>query len=415
MWLTRTCYAFVCACALGLESRTQAALEAIVGRTTLALDTDVVLSLLSPDEPPHETVVALGKQWRELGGRVVVSNEVFSEVAHHASIAEKAFDNVSDLWPAHLMDRQILSKNAFVRGFGRLLEEKKADPRDWPRWIRQFQGKSQQDTTAIKRTLRNDYSFGELPSPNAENRRLASEVETYLTEGRGKDSASGWNDRTKIIRGDKARRDAKLFASLAQAIETGHDAGDGRATYLVTSSGRFRDVERRFRAGDPSFVLSVPAATYVLAMAPGRVLGMTALRAFLFDGRWRERVSDFELLALRVVRRSTQFDMPWVKRSQLLRDLRSSVEAEARERGGASSRGDRGRQSDWSGSDSEPLSKAIAHALDEVAADRKTEVELSKAHAEIERLKTALADERLKKIADRSGRPRSTSRGATRS
>ena len=138
-WLTRSCFAFVCACSLGLEVRTQAALESIIARTALVLDTDVILSLLSADEAPHDSVQALTKEWREFGGQVLVTREVLSEVAHHAWIAQNDLDHVIDLLPATHLDRQVLSKNAFVRGFGRLLERGEVKPSHWSRWMRQIQ------------------------------------------------------------------------------------------------------------------------------------------------------------------------------------------------------------------------------------------------------------------------------------
>ena len=166
-WLTRSCFAFVCACSLGFEVRTQAALESIIERTALVLDTDVVLSLLSLDESAHESVDVLAKQWREFGGQILVTKEVLSEVAHHAWIAQVDLDSIADFLPASHLDRQILSKNAFVRGFGRLLELKQVKPSHWKKWISQFKGKSKGDVTAIRTALVKDRGFGELPPPNA--------------------------------------------------------------------------------------------------------------------------------------------------------------------------------------------------------------------------------------------------------
>jgi hypothetical protein len=395
-WLTRSCFAFVCACSLGLEARTQAALESIIERTALVLDTDVVLSLLSIDEPPHESVLTLTREWREFGGHVLVTNDVLAEVAHHAWIAQTDLDHVADLLPATHLDRQVLSKNAFVRAFGRLLELNEVRPKHWPTWIRQFRGNAPDDLTAIRSTLIKDRGFGELPQPNAKSRSLATEVQAYIerkNQIRGK--SGNWDSRSEHIRRDKARRDASLFASMVQALDAGHARGDGRATYLVTSSARFRDVERHFRHHESTFVLSVPAATYMLSMIPGRSLGLTALRSFLFDGRWQERVSDFQLLALRIVKRSGEFDMPWAKRSHLLRALRSRVESMARElseRKTVSKDAVDKLEDEWMTTRSDELSTALAQSLDQVAADRRTEDQLSAAQLKIQELEEQLAN-----------------------
>lgn len=396
-WLTRSCYAFVCACSLGLEARTQAALESIIERTSLVLDTDVVLSLLSPDEPPHASVESLTKEWREFGGQVLVTREVMSEVARHAWIAQKDYDQVRDLLPATHMDRQIVSKNAFVRGFGRLVEEGKAKPSHWNQWIAQFRGRADTDITPTRTALIKDRGFGEVPPATNRAKTLAAEVQKYIERRNQLKSAAKIDTaREEFIRVDKASRDASMFASLSQAIDDGHTRGDGRGTYLITSSARFRDIERRFRSGEATFILTVPAAAYLLSMVPGRALGLSALRTFLFDGRWSERTTDFELLALRIVRRSTEFDMPWAKRSSLLRDLRGRVESVARDR---SERGKVTREAiqqveeSWMAG-SEELPRALAKALDQVAADRKTEAQLQTAKARIRELEAQLAAER---------------------
>lgn len=231
--------------------------------------------------------------------------------------------------------------------------------------MQQFRGKSATDVTPIRNYLLKDLGFGLLPQCNATARNLANEVKSYLERKHPK-SFSGYEDaRDERIRVDKARRDAFLFAALVQAIDQGHERGDGRATYLVSSSSRFRDVQRQFRHDDVSFMFSVPAATYILSMIPGRSLGLTAFRSFLFDGRWQERMSDFQLYALRIVKRSAEFDMPWAKRSQLLRELRGNVESVARDRTGRSKANREEVQQiedEWMGSNTEALPRALAQA-----------------------------------------------------
>ena len=254
--------------------------------------------------------------------------------------------------------------------------------------------------TAIRSTLIKDRGFGELPPPNSKSRDLALQVQRYLErKNRLKTNATLWDSRGEFIRTDKAKRDASLFASIIQAIDDGYARGDGRATYLVTSSGRFRDVQRQFREDEPTFILSVPAATYMLSMVPGRTLGLSALRTFLFDEHWQERVSDFQLLALRIVKRSAEFDMPWAKRSVLLRELRGRVESVARERS-ARNRANRDEvgkiEEEWiEGSDELPT--ALAQSLNQVAADRKTDARLAAAERRIRELEEQLETEKRRK------------------
>jgi len=104
-------------------------------------------------------------------------------------------------------------------------------------------------------------------------------------------------------------------------------------------------------------------------------------------------------LALRIVRRSAEFDLPWAKRSALLRELRGQVEGVARDRS------DRRRvrheavekiEEEWMAKGSEELSKALALALDQVAADRSTETQLTAAQERIRHLEAELLTERRK-------------------
>ncbi len=207
-WLTRACFAFVCACSLGLEARTQLAFGELISRTVLVLDTDVVLSYLSPDETAHEGVLNIVRQWRELGGKVVVSQEVLSEVAYHAWIAPGDFAHVRDLLPGTAADRQILSRNAFVRGFGALLEQRKAKMNQWDRWIGQYKGTSKNDQAALRGTLLRGHHLGELPPPTKRYRKLAAEIQEYIERGQarrdGDRPRDAWDE---FVRTDKGRRD----------------------------------------------------------------------------------------------------------------------------------------------------------------------------------------------------------------
>lgn len=398
-WLSRACFAFICACSLGIEPRTQAALESILSRTTLVLDTDVIISFLSPDEPLYETTRSLTRQWREAGGRIILSQEVLKEVAHHAWNAKIDYEHIGDVLPANTTERRTLSRNAFVRGFGKLLESGEATPSEWPQWIRQFRGNSLSDISQVRNHLHGEWKFGELPSPNREFRVVSKDVEAYIERKHTSETSyRPWDDRDDFIWGDKARRDASLFASLLQANQAGTELGEDRHTYLVTSSGRFRDVESKFRTGESSLVLSVPAASYMLSLTPGRPLGLSALRAFLFDSKWQERLSDFQLLALRVVKRSSSFKMNWAKRGALLRELRRSVESEARERtprNTATRDAVESVEREWTESGGrDGLSKALAKALDEVAVPMAMESELDAARKRIKELEEELQKRR---------------------
>lgn len=396
-WLTRAAYAFVCACAMGIEARTRSALEEMIGGTSLIFDTDVVLTYLSPDEPAHEAVTAIRERWRTLGGRILLAEEVATEVAYHAWIAQTDSDHITPQMLGTRIDRQILSKNAFVRGFASLIEKKQAKPSHWKAWLAQFRGKNPQDTSTTKRTLTKDHNFGVLPPPSGRYRTLANKVQTFLqksNEPRERSSASDEHD--NYVRRDKAKRDATLFASTVQIRERADEGDSNSPTFLLTSSSRFAKIEREFLNDQDSFVLAVPAVLYLLSMAPDRSLGLTALRGFLFDERWQERVSDFDLMALRLVKMSKEFDIPWARRHTLLRRLHDRARKVAIDRSKDAARHSKvtGREvtREWTTpSGKQQMLQELAATLDDVAADHRAESELAEARAEIADLKRQLA------------------------
>ena len=120
---------------------------------------------------------------------------------------------------------------------------------------------------------------------------------------------------------------------MIEHAENLRQAGSGSACYLISSAGRLARVERQLRGAEAGHVLPISAVTFLLSLVPGRTLGIGALRSFLFDGRWHEQMSDFELASLRVVRQTGNFDVPWAKRTQLRRELRANVETIAKDRG----------------------------------------------------------------------------------
>jgi len=395
-WLTRTAYAFVCACAMGLEAKTRSALEDVIGGTNLIFDTDVVLSYLSPDEPAYDAVKAIRERWRSLGGKVLLAEEVNFEVAYHAWIAQTDSEHTGSHILSSKVDRHVLSKNAFVRGFWMLVSKRKARKHQWASWIGQFRGRQRNDTSVTHRTLTQDHGFGVLPPPSGPYRKLAEKARLFLEEKQEQaHSVKCYDEHDEFVRGDKASRDAQLFAATVQIREKGHEGGE--ATFLLTSSGRFTRLGRKLRPHDESFVLTIPTVLYLISMAPDRGLGLTALRAFLFDERWKERLSDFELMALRVVRKSDEFDMPWAKRGTLMRRLKERVHRVAKDRSKGERAGARVSDVDvakeWTTAEGkEQMLQELAGALDDVASDRRGEIVLAKAREEIAELKRQLAE-----------------------
>jgi hypothetical protein len=387
VWLAKTCYAFICACALGLEANVRDSLEHLVRNSVAVFDTDVALSLLCSAETNHDSVSEIWKQWSAQGGKLALADGVAFEIAYHAWIARYDFANTRDIIGKFTeAERGVLSKNAFLRTFSLLLSQKKAKVGQWDRWISQYRGATPSDAKAIRRTLRADYGFDDLPGSQGTYRTLAADVRLYLQRHLARDSnlraAFALDSYDEFVRADKAMRDSELFASLIQSIERNERETRGRCTYLITSSARFKDIMARFSPQHRDFVLSVPAAAYIASLSPGAAFGVTALRSFLFDAvdrRWRPK--DFELSALRIAKRAEEYDMPWAKRTLVMNEVRILVEHEARTESGGRTR--KSVQSDMEAALAEAsldkpaavetMTALVVRAMEKVGIDRRLE------------------------------------------
>lgn len=371
-WLLRACAGFVAVCSMGLETKSAKEIERIVANTTLVLDTDIVLSLLGEGEPDHDAVAEVHRRWRELGGSILVAEPVLQEVARHAWIAEADFAQVQGWLPGTSEDRLHLIRNAFVRGFATLIERGKAKKRQWSQFIGQYRGKEPYDHGNVHTILRDDFRFGELPKASSKFQSARQQAYDELIQ---KGLHRNENDKH---REDKTRRDADLYAAMIEHAENLRLAGSDSACYLVSSAGRLVQVERRLRGSEAGHVLPISAVTYLLSLMPGRTLGLGSLRSFLFDGRWHEQMSDFELASLRVVRQTENFELPWAKRTQLRRELRANIETIAKDRG---TRKPSPRDVDRIGGEllhpenAPAAASVIAKALEAVGADSKIERE----------------------------------------
>jgi hypothetical protein len=211
-WLAGLCAAFVAVCSLGLEATTGRAIGQMIASIALALDTDVVLSLLNEGELDHGSVEAIVKRWRTLRGRLLVGEPVLREVAHHAWIAEVDFVAVRSILPGSAEDRARLIENSFVRGFAELVAMGKARLGQWATYIKQYKGAHEWDTRRIAEALRQDYGISILPNAAGVEADLQRRVERYLERV----VTTGKAGRSLAIARDKARRDAALYASLVK-------------------------------------------------------------------------------------------------------------------------------------------------------------------------------------------------------
>lgn len=329
-WLVRISASFMAACAIGLEHSSNEALAKLLGRTSLVLDTDVVLSLVGQGEPEHESVVTIVTRWIQLGGKVLLAEPVLEEVAYHAHISQMDFDAVRSRLPGTPEERIHCIENVFVRSFAELLSQGKATFRHWNRYIEQYRGRNARDWAASYSTIAGDYGVGKLPPRGTKEAELEDQVRRFLSA----DAETKLSGEDLRIARDKARRDAQLYAALVHHVENLKAADPGAACLLVSSARRLAHAEATFRrSGESELIVSVSTVLYLLSMHPGVSLGLGAMKAFLFDDRHRRFSSDLERTLVRLVTSSTEFSMPWAKRGTLMRSVREQIITEARKQG----------------------------------------------------------------------------------
>lgn len=384
-WLSRVCVCFVIVCTLGLEASSGYAIQDALAGAHLILDTDVVLELLGEGEPGHESARHVVKQWPLLGGRLLLADAVAEELAHHAWIAENEYQEARGRFLATEVDRRRFVRNVFVRAFGHCVESGAARGRDWRAFISRFRGEQASDTRAVTEFLSDNYRFARLPEGDTK-RPPGKSAAAYLRSKVDKSEARG---RDRMIRLDKATRDARLFAAIHRyATNQQAGASSREACLLVTSSGRLRALRDKFALPTES-TLSLADAAYLLTLVPGASVGVGALRSVLFDRRVLPHTDELEVLVLRAIQDSGEYTMPWARRGALLGKVRRGLAQTAKERGERRLAPDEIAQQE----DEEAktvLSSAIADALKEVAAEPRLERELQKAQERIRELEHKL-------------------------
>lgn len=405
-WLVRIAANFMTACALGLEHTSARAVERLLAKTRLLLDTDVVLSLFGEGEPEHDGVVALVDRWKRLGGEVFVAEPVLEEVARHAYIANNDFNQVRHWIPGTAEERAHLVGNAFVRSYAELMFKQNARISEWRNYLRMFIGTSEYDWRCVAGTLQADYYIKKMPPPGLPYTDLQHQVQSFLAQFSHTEAA-----RDDAYREDKARRDALLYATLVSFIDKLREQDPSASCLLVSSAKRLIAVEEQFNAtGESQIVATVSAVVYMLSMMPSVTLGLSAMKSFIFDERRANFSGNFERTVLRLVHGSSERSLPFAKRGSLMRSLRERIIK------GANQQGDRRTDSAiihqyeraaFDGNLEKRTLQMISSSLDEIGVDRRIEDENSKLRRQIDELKKQLEKERQRgstKTKPRAGR-----------
>ena len=313
-WLSRLCERFVALCALGLEGTSSDEVRKTLIRHRVVLDTDIVLTTLCESEPDHQAARELISRFREIGGRVVLSSSVLEEVAYHAWIAGREFkENIPLFGKLGPDDLRKYLRNTFVRAFFLLGWRHKAKVEQWNFYISGFKGVTPHDPSKLLGVLQTSLLAERLPDLMDES--LKCDVTQFMRESsaryRGINVAQLGQDEL-----GKSETDGKVLGTICAARDNLRNQGSPDTIVLLTSSGRLRgaDQEYRSRLGAPNAVISPAALSYLLSLIPGVNLGLSTLRRALFDYRDSGRLPDTQRLALKVLKSSEMYTIPWAQK-----------------------------------------------------------------------------------------------------
>lgn len=391
-WLVRVCASFVAACTMGLEYKSAQAIKSLLRRVHIALDSDVVLSLLGEAERDHDAADIIVKRWVGLGGAVLVGAPVLLEVAYHAHIAQRDFNQIKGLDLTSKETRYQLIENAFVRSFAKLIAEGSAKLQQWDQYISEYRGADEYDFSNIYAHLSSEYSIGRLPDHDAIDAPVVRQVNQYVL-GQMEESALRMDNKLR----DKAMRDSELYVSLAGHAKRLRAVEPGSACLLVSSGRRLAEIDRHFSlSGEARLVISVQTALFLMSMLPSVSLGLSSLRTFLFDEHRNRFSSDLERTLLRMIQGSEQFSMPFAKRNALMREVRGRLLERASRSDGRPSVVDVEKSAVSEGGRAQ-LVEILTDSLNAISVDTRAELEVRQLRRQVEDLQRRLDAQKGKK------------------
>ena len=382
-WLARVSERFVTLCSLGLEHESGNALRETLAAQRLVLDSDIILDFLCDAEPDHAASRDLLTSWLGIGGRILVSPIVLEEVAHNAWISERDFRGTEMLvGKLEKWELRRYIRNPFMRTFHLY----KSSPSKWGMYIGQFRGNSPGDYTKILSRLRERLKVEILPAFADEN--LSSEISEYL---RKIPSARGTDEEQLEDVIYKVDRDGKLLASLAAARELAERAGVEEPMILLSSSNALRSAELAFEGTfqGPQLVLNKRSFSYLLSTVPQVSFGAGTLRRALFGFGAHGHLKSDGVHAMRLMRSTSEIDLPWAERFTYRKELRRSMILEADRRG--ISRKEMTKQF-MDGSSPETTARIVVEAVRQLAVPTRTQNELEEARRTIKMLQEKIAE-----------------------
>ncbi len=167
---------------------------------------------------------------------------------------------------------------------------------------------------------------------------------------------------------------------------------------ILSSSRRLRRADNKFRQilGEPKCVISIAAFSYMLSLVPDSGLGAGSVRMALFEFGEHAHLHDTERRALRIIRSTQTYDLPWANRSLLQEQLNSSIRKEASKLGMPV---EKIRREINNGSNPQRSASILTDALTSMAVKTSASVELERAQVQLRLLqnKVVVLEDQIRK------------------
>ena len=337
-WLAGVAGRFAATCTLGLPSEVASTLTKTLKKIRCFFDTDIVVSYLCAHEPGHVAAHAFMDLSKRLETPVMVTEAVAEETARHAMKAYTDYRVRVASVTGKLEWYEIADlESAFTREFAHLRLEGKIGAGGWLNFIGRYAGeetrnrgpRQQPNITKMRRVLSGE-SFA-IRAPKDSGAVEKQSIETTLYE----DAMRRQPDANAGIVREKARIDAEMLVTVAQAAAEAEGAGTGERYIVVTSASRLRSLPNTVRVAlrEPPEVISLAEAGTIASLLPEHPVSLRALHSILFEVHFARTVGRLESLLLRIVRESSSAVVPGATRGVVCEEFGTAILREAKRTG----------------------------------------------------------------------------------
>jgi hypothetical protein len=347
---------------------------------------------LCEGEKQHSTVADVVKGWQRIGGGLYITSSVLEEIAHHAWISEHEYHELSeDLHNYSETDATRYINNAFVKSFWKIAKGRYSKI-NWKSYIGNFRGLNHYDYSKIQQDYESNRFY--IIDEDYINKDISHKISAEISSIRTKNINP--KDQRGLLRAeDKSKRDGKLLAVLMKhRLERNKQGCTG---IIVSSSGLLKKycISKKEIAGSAVPIMPISAVAYLLALIPEVRISLNSMKQVLFDAGITEHVSSIQRKALRIIKRSDQYSLPFSRRHTLNRELMANMTQLAVERGQKTKELIEDVDTDEE-IEAKTLMPALSDAIDKIEKSKYEKIIMEK-DAKIQELQNKLEKEQRKK------------------